>query len=52
MVKSQHTGLYAIACGQKSPGAASGFVMLGGVLAILVPQPHSEYSELRGKKHG
>ena len=35
--------------GQMGLGAASAMVMLGGVLAILVPYL---YSELRGKKHG
>ncbi|NVK41348.1 MAG: sugar ABC transporter permease [Oceanospirillaceae bacterium] len=40
---------HAFTRGQMGLGAASAIVMLGGVLAILVPYL---YSELRGKKHG
>lgn len=40
---------HAFTRGQMGLGAASAMVMLGGVLAILVPYL---YSELRGKKHG
>lgn len=40
---------HAFTRGQMGLGAASAMVMLGGVLAIIVPYL---YSELRGKKHG
>ena len=40
---------FAFTRAQMGMGAASAMVMLGGVLAILVPYL---YSELRGKKHG
>jgi glucose/mannose transport system permease protein len=40
---------HAFTRAQMGLGAASAMVMLGGVLAILVPYL---YSELRGKKHG
>ena len=40
---------HAFTRGQMGLGAASAMVMLGGVLAILIPYL---YSELRGKRHG